>query len=144
MRFQSYKVVLVADMEKAFLQVGLQEWEGCCKISTTENIAVLRFTRIPFGMIFSQCILAATIVHHLMKKGTAVPKKTEKDIHVDNLITGTNTERSALQIYLQGKYIFQEMLRNLRAWASNSITLQWNFKDEGKYHGKDMIGYALG
>ena len=75
-------------------------------------------------MIFSQCILAATIVHHLMKKGTAVPKKTEKDIHVDNLITGTNTERSALQIYLQGKYIFQEMLRNLREWASNSITLQ--------------------
>ena len=81
---------------------------------TTENVAVPRFTRIPFGVISSQFILAATIVHHLMEKGTAVSKKIGKDIYVNNLITGTNTEKSALQIYLKGKEIFQEMLINLR------------------------------
>ena len=59
-----------------------------------------------------------------MEKGTAISKKIEKDIYVDKLITGTNTERPALQIYLQGKEIVQEMPMNLREWTSNSITLQ--------------------
>ena len=82
MRFRSRKIVLVADIEKAFLQVGLQEkdrdvtrflWlKNITKSVTTENIAVLRFTRKTFGVISSQFILAATIVHHLMEKGTAV------------------------------------------------------------------------
>ena len=61
MRFRSYKIVLVADIEKAFLQVDLQEkdcdvtrflWlKDITKPVTTENIAALRFTRIPFCMI---------------------------------------------------------------------------------------------
>ena len=59
-----------------------------------------------------------------MEKGTAISKKIEKDIYVDKLITGTNTERPALQIYLQGKEIVQEIPMNLREWTSNSITLQ--------------------
>ena len=59
-----------------------------------------------------------------MEKGTAISKKIEKDIYVNKLITGTNTERPALQIYLQGKEIVQEMPMNLREWTSNSITLQ--------------------
>ena len=73
-----------------------------------------------------------------MEKGTAVSKKIGKDIYVNNLITGTNTEKSALQIYLKGKEIFQEMLMNLREWASDYITLQRNFQEEDKYHGEDL------
>ena len=97
---------------------------------TTEKIAVLRFTRIPFGVISSRFILVATIApHHLMEKETAVSKKIEKDVYVDNLITVTKTERSELQIYLKGKEIFQGMSMNLREWAFNSIALQQNFKD---------------
>ena len=83
-------------------------------------------------------MLLILVAHHRMEKGTAVSKKIEKDIYVDFLNTGTNTERSALQIYLKGKEFFQEMSMNLREWASNSITLQRNFKNEDKYHGKDM------
>ena len=58
------------------------------------------------------------------------------------MITGTNTERSALQIYLKSK-IFQEMSVNLREWASDSITPQQNFKEEDKYHGKDMNALGM-
>ena len=32
-----------------------------------------------------------------------------KDLHVDNLITGTNSRDTELQIYEQGKQIFKEM-----------------------------------
>ena len=94
MRFQSQKVVFVADTEKEFLQVGLQEkdrnvtrflWlKDIRKPVTTENTAVLGFTRIPFDVISSKFIFAATIVHPLMQKGTAVSiKKFEKDIYVN-------------------------------------------------------------
>ena len=69
----------------------------------TEDIAVLRFTRIPFGVIPSQFILPATIAHHLIEKGSAVSNKFEKDFYVGNLITGTNVESSALKIYLKSK-----------------------------------------
>ena len=88
------------------------------KPAATENMAVLRFTRISFGVISSQFILAATIVHHLMEKETAVSKKIKNDVYVDNLIIGTNTERSTLQIHVKGKEIFQEMSINLRGRAS--------------------------
>ena len=108
------------------------------KPDKTENIAALRFTRIPLDVISSQFILDATIVHHLMEKGTAVLKKIRKDIYGDNLITGANTERSALQIYLKGKEVFEEMSMNLTEWASDSIILQRNVKSEDKYYRKDM------
>ena len=62
-------------------------------------------------MISSQFILAATIA---MEERIAVSKKIAKDIYVDNLIIGTNSEISALQIYLKDKEIFQEMSMNLR------------------------------
>ena len=48
-----------------------------------------------------------------MEQGTAASKKIKKDIYVDNLITGTNTEGWALQIYVKDKEIFQEMSMNL-------------------------------
>lgn len=52
--------------------------EGYHKPVTTENIAVLIFTRIPFGVITSQCILAATIVHHIMRKGPMFQRKQKR------------------------------------------------------------------
>ena len=79
-----------------------------------------------------------------MENGTTVSKKIKQDIYVDNFITGTNTERSALQIYLKGKEMFQKISMTLREWTFNSITLQQNFKED-KYHGKNMsLGYTLG
>ena len=101
-RFWPHKNVLVADIGKNTLQVDLQEkdrnvtrflWlKDITKPVTTENIAVLRFPRIPFGMISSQFILVATIIQHLTEKGTAVSKKIKKHIYVDILINGTNTD----------------------------------------------------
>ena len=61
MRSQSHKVVLVADTEKASLQVSLQGKDTDVAIFlllkditnpvTTENIAVPRFTRILIGVM---------------------------------------------------------------------------------------------
>ena len=74
MRFRLNKIGLVSDIEKAFLQVGLQKKEGdVTKLlwlknfenPTTEqdNIQEFRFCRVPFGVFSSPFLLGASIEH---------------------------------------------------------------------------------
>ena len=72
LRFRLHKVALVADVEKAFLQVGLQPddrdvtrllWlRDPSKPTLENNVQVLRFTRVPFGMISSPFLLQSRII----------------------------------------------------------------------------------
>lgn len=69
------KIALVSDIEKAFLQMGLQEdakdvtrffWLKDKNIVEVENnIQTYRFCRVPFWVISSPFLLAATTDHHL-------------------------------------------------------------------------------
>ena len=75
LRFRTYKVALTADIEKAFLQLGLQPadrdvtrflWlKDPTKPLSKVNLQIYRFTRVPFGVISSPFLLGATILHHL-------------------------------------------------------------------------------
>ena len=121
---------MASDIEKAFLQVGLQEierdvtrflWLKDLNIPQTENnLQILRFTRVPFGVISSPFLLGATILYHLKKKETEVAKKIERDIYMDNVITGENSTNKAVAFYHEAKLIFQNASMNLREWISNS------------------------
>ena len=103
LRFRTHKIGLASDIEKAFLQVGLQEmefditrflWLKDLNIPHAEsNIQILRFTRVPFGAISSPFLLGATILYHLKKKETEVAKKIERDICMNNVITGENSTK---------------------------------------------------
>ena len=61
LRFRLNKVAIVADIEKAFLQIGLNEkdvtrffWVKDPNIlNVNKNIQVNRFFRVPFGIISS-------------------------------------------------------------------------------------------
>ena len=74
-RFWMKQIAMVADIEKAFLQIGLEEdakdvtrffWLKDKDIINVENnIQAYRFCRVPFGIICSPFLLAATIDHHL-------------------------------------------------------------------------------
>ena len=93
MRFRLNKVALIADVEKAFLQVGLQPddrdvtrffWlKDVTKPTLENNVQILRFTRVPFGMISSPFLLAATIKYHLNTAETPVTKKISNNMYVD-------------------------------------------------------------
>ena len=130
MRWRTHKIALVADIEKAFLQVGLQPidrdavrffWlRDVTKPATDENIITYRFTRIPFGVISSPFLLSATIAYHLNEIGTPVSKKIKENIYVDNLISGANDVESAIDFYTTTKRIFHDASMNIREWNSNS------------------------
>lgn len=129
-RFRLNKIALVADIEKAFLQIGLQEdakdvtrffWLKDKNIVKVENnIQTYRFCRVPFGIISSPFLLAATIDHHLKKTDTYIAQNIRDNIYVDNLITGTQSVNQAKELYTVSKQLFKDASMNLRDWMSNS------------------------
>lgn len=74
-RFRIGKVAIIADVEKAFLQIRLHEddrdatrclWLRDHRLPPTkENIQVFRLTRITFGVLPSPFLLAETTHYHL-------------------------------------------------------------------------------
>ncbi|VDI44462.1 Hypothetical predicted protein [Mytilus galloprovincialis] len=84
------------------------------------NVQIYRFCRVPFGVISSPFLLAATIDLHLRKYNTPVATKIQDNIYVDNLLTGVNTNDELKELYTESKSIFQEASMNLRDWCSNS------------------------
>ena len=75
LRFHLNKVAVVADIEKAFLQIGLNKnarnvtrffWlKDITHLTVENNIEVYRLCRVPFGIISSPFLLGATLDHHL-------------------------------------------------------------------------------
>ncbi len=84
-----------------------------------DNLEILRFTRVPFGVISSQFLLCAVVIHHLNKFKSPAAKKILDHIYVDNVVCGVDCEEEALQFYTEAKNIFEKASMNLREWASN-------------------------
>ena len=71
-RFRTYQTALVADLEKAFLMVGVEPrdqdvlrflWVKNWRENPSE-VQVLKFTRVVFGVASSPFLLNATVNHH--------------------------------------------------------------------------------
>ena len=129
-RFRLSPIAIVADAEKAFLNVGLQVpdrdatqflWLKEPKNPQINgNLQVFRFCRIPFGIISSPFLLEATIMYHLKQAGTLTAERLQRDIYVDNLITGVRNLQEAKDLYTESKTLFSSASMNLREWGSNS------------------------
>ena len=130
LRFRTKKIGIIADIEKAFLQIGIHEsdrdvtrflWlKDVNKPVTNDNLKIYRFARIPFGIISSPFLLGATIQHHLEITESPIVNKIKDNIYVDNIITGCDDEDEAVELYQQGKAIFKNASMNLREWLTNS------------------------
>ena len=135
LRFRQFRVPLIADLEKAFLQVSVAEDDRdvlrflWIDDITKENpdVCALRFTRVVFGLAASPFLLNATVRHHLQKYATSHPALVQRllqSMYVDDIITGANTEDEAFQLYEQSKRLFQEAGFNLRKFVTNRRSLQ--------------------
>ena len=129
LRFRLNKTAIVADIEKAFLQIGLLEdakdmtrffWlKNKGRLTVENNVQVYRFNRVPFGIIDSPFLLAATLDHHLKNYENPTAETMRENIYVDNVITGKDTIREAVNFYTEAKQIFSKASMNLRDWVSN-------------------------
>ncbi|KHJ84892.1 hypothetical protein OESDEN_15388, partial [Oesophagostomum dentatum] len=118
MRFRTGKVATIADIEKAFLQVRLNEqdrnvtrflWvKDVNKPLDDLNIQIYRFTRVTFGLNASPFLLAATIDYHLdtTVKNEKVANQIKANMYVDNLLLTSETTQEAFEQYKIAKTIF--------------------------------------
>jgi len=122
-------VAISSDVEKAFLQVGLNQPDRECtrflwvkdptKPASGENVVTFRFCRVPFGVIASPFLLSATIQHHLTETESAAAEEITRNIYVDNVLGSAEDTQAAQKYYEQQKKIFGEASMNLRQWTSN-------------------------
>lgn len=133
-KFRLNRVGLVADIEKAFLMVGVNEedrdmlrflWFKNIKDPDPE-IMKLRFCRLVFGLRPSPAILGATIKHHLESCKQQNPEITERlkdSLYVDDFVSGAEDDEKAFEVYKGAREVMSRGGFNLRKWHSNSSTL---------------------
>lgn len=140
-RFQTYHVGLTADIEKAFLMIGMAEedqdvlrflWVDDIT-SRYPNIVKLRFARVVFGVSSSLFLLNATLRHLLRQQINVNPTMVEKlarSFYVDDAVTRAQNEDEAYILYKLAKSIFKKGGFNLRKFCSNSRLLQMRINYE--------------
>ena len=131
--FRSHAIALTADIEKAFLQISIQEsdrdylrfyWFDDIT-SDNPTIVQYRYCRLPFGLTSSPVILGATLHTHLSKYRETYPEAFNilSRFYVDDLTGGCACIQSGMNIYKAAKEICSSAGFNLRKWASNSKQL---------------------
>ena len=131
--FRSHAIALTADIEKAFLQISIQEsdrdylrfyWFDDIT-SDNPTIVQYRYCRLPFGLTSSPAILGATLHTHLSKYRETYPEAFNilSRFCVDDLTGGCDCIQNGMNIYKAAKEITSSAGFNLRKWASNSKQL---------------------
>ena len=157
------KVRMAADIEKVFLQVGLQSQEKDVTGFTwlkdinhppiPENLKTYRLTRVIYGVNSSHLLLGATIKHDFEETLSASKFSNDsenqhqtvdisKDKYIDNLVTGTNNENEAVQLYKETKGSFKTISMNLRDWTSNAAEVNIMIPDYDRV--KETVIKVLG
>uniref|UniRef100_A0A7I4XZ14 DUF1758 domain-containing protein n=1 Tax=Haemonchus contortus TaxID=6289 RepID=A0A7I4XZ14_HAECO len=142
LRFRVAPYVVISDVEKAFLQVRLQEIDRDVTrflwvrdISTPlddSNIIAYRFTRVTFGLNVSPYLLGGTIHHHLRcaVSDADLAKEIRENLYVDNLILSGETPEEVAKKSLTARKLFSEMGMNLREFTSNDLSLRNKLPEE--------------
>jgi len=155
-RFRLFEHALTGDIEKAFLQIGIQNedrdftrffwFKNVSKNNWPDGeIVQYRFCRVPFGFRSSPFILNKVIEHHLEISKNQYPdtvQKIKSNIYVDDLIISVDDRSTLQQIATDIKSIFSNMSMNLHKLHSNSHTfdhqsnsckilgIQWNIEQD--------------
>ena len=90
LRFRLNKVAIVADIEKAFLQIGLDEnqkdvtrffWlKNINNLNVDNNIQWFRFCRVLFGILSNPFLLKSTLDFHLIMHNSPIADKIRRNI----------------------------------------------------------------
>ncbi|XP_022793733.1 uncharacterized protein LOC111332625 [Stylophora pistillata] len=122
--------LLLRDIEKAFLQIGVKE-EDRDAVRFLFNIKGiekhLRFTRVPFGVEASPFLLGATLQHHFEQEGSEFEETVralKENTYVDNLMqTGGNVEK-LVRFKEESTAILESARFPVHKWESNVKVLE--------------------
>ena len=129
-RFRAHKMGLVADIEKAFLNIevdkqqrDLMRFLWIDDINNEDpNIIIYRFCRVIFGMNCSRFLLNATLKYHVTKYYALEPvlaQNTLEGLYVNDWTSGGENDDEVYALYKTTTACFASGGFNLRKWASN-------------------------
>ena len=128
LRFRANDVALTSDIEKAFLNVRLDEGDRDFTkflwLSDPSDIEspfkVYRFKSVLFGAVCSPFILNAVVKTHLeTNSANSTSADLKENIYVDNVVSGTGNTGDAMQYYENSNELMNTAGFNLRSWSSN-------------------------
>ena len=130
LRFRVHKIAITADIEAAFLQIGIKEADrdvlGVLWFDDVEkekpSIVQYRYCRLVFGLPCSPAILGETIHKHIDTFALESPQVANilKRLYADDLSYGCETTVEALESYRTAKEMMLQGGFNLRKWTSNN------------------------
>lgn len=143
LRARQYRHLLIADIEKAFLQIGLHQkdrdatrflWvRDTNRPVDSSNLEVYRYTRVLFGISSSPFLLAAVVRHHLEQYNTTLSRTIQQNMYVDNVVLGFNSIEEGEEMYQDSKILFQDALMNLRNYTSDAVQLRRRIPEINRY-----------
>lgn len=136
LNFRKFKVAFNADIEKAFLMIGIAEEDRkylkflWFPEKSNEEYKIMRMTRLPFGCKSSPFILKATIRKHIQQYREDKPNCVEmlsSSLYVDDLFFGANTVSTAFELSSDAVTILKSAGMNLRKLNTNcdELRLLW-------------------
>ncbi|CAB3400769.1 unnamed protein product [Caenorhabditis bovis] len=136
------KILIAADIEKAFHQIRIKEadrdavrflwWKDLKEGPVPGNVQTFRFTRLPFGLGPSPFLLSVSILMHLRLNPHKLNKEVEENIYVDNVQLGAESDEEAVQKCREVKQIFAGMRMNLREFVTNSAAVSQQIPEEDR------------
>lgn len=128
-RFRKHQYVLMADVEKMFRQVAVdqKDWNLqriVWRDEPTKPLRTFKLTTITYGMkpasfLATQCLvtLANTSQHEYPRAAEAI----RNDMYMDDLMTGAETEEDCIRLQQELNNILNSVKFPLRKWCSNSV-----------------------
>ena len=132
LRFRLPRFAFTSDIEKAFLNVKLDERDRdftkflwLSDLSNPESdFITYRFASVLFGSVSSPAILNAVLRTHLNAHESDVSNKLKNNIYVDNVVSGCDTTTDTLRTYDSVNELIESAGFKLRGWASNCDELR--------------------
>ena len=101
-RFRRWRFAVTADITKAFLQIVVTESDQDVHRFLWDDqgaIRVMKFLRVPFGILCSPFLLNATIRYHLSTyPGSPTITELQSNLYVDDWLTGCDSKH---EVYIR-------------------------------------------
>ena len=131
LRMRAHPIMLVADIEKAFLQIEIDKddrdylrlfWFEDLN-DDNKRVKEYRFTRVIFGEGPSPFLLCGTLNHHLAKyqeEDREFVERLKKSLYVDDAIIGCDTVEDGIIMFQKASARLKEGGFTLRKWNSSN------------------------
>ncbi|XP_064462619.1 uncharacterized protein LOC135373328 [Ornithodoros turicata] len=131
LRFRLHNVAITADIQKAFLQIGIKEedrdalrflWfsQAPSQNNPHPDVQCWRMTRVPFGTTSSPFLLTATLQHHLRsvdEPDRDLVNKLIDAFYVDDLLLGVANDEEGKKIVQRAQDLLEKAGMKLSKWT---------------------------